>query len=134
MQSEREAIEAAGGQVVAVGQGTGVEAAQVAAKFGVTFPVLGDPDHHGYRSMDLDRAGWWKLLVEPFLEDPVGGMKNLLKADFRASVNPRSDVRLLSGVAIVDREGHLRFVHRSTKTTDLPAISVLLDALRAIAE
>ena len=131
MQRDLSAFEERGANVIAIGQGTGAEAARVAAARGVTYPVLGDPGKTAYRALGLGRAGWLGLLVRPFLEDPAGAVRNLREADLAASANPRSDVKQLGGAVIVDRGGVVRWLHRSRTATDVPPNAALLAALDA---
>jgi hypothetical protein len=121
---------ARGAALVAVGQGTGAEAAAAAKKHRVTYPVLGDPGHTSYRTLGLGRTGWFGLTLAPFFEDARGSFENLRRADLRAAASPRSDVRRLGGAMIVDANGKIRFLHRSQSTTDVPKTAALLAALR----
>jgi AhpC/TSA antioxidant enzyme len=132
VQRDLAAFEERGANVVAIGQGTGGEAARVAAARGVRYPVLGDPGKAAYRTLGLGRSGWFGLLVQPFLEDPGSALRNLREADLAASASPRSDVKQLGGVVIVDREGIVRYLHRSRTTTDVPPNATLLAALDAL--
>jgi alkyl-hydroperoxide reductase/thiol specific antioxidant family protein len=133
VQRDLAAFEERGANVIAIGQGTGAEAARVAAARGVTYPVLGDPGKEAYRTLGLGRAGWFGLLVQPFLEDPGSAARNLREADLAASANPRSDVKQLGGVVLVDRGGVVRYLHRSRTATDVPPNAALLAALDALA-
>jgi hypothetical protein len=121
-------------QVIAVGQGTGVEAAAAAKRHRITYPVLGDPGHQSYRTLGLGRTGWWGLTFAPFLEDLRGSWANLKNADLQAARSPRSDVRRLGGALVVDGAGRIRFLHRSQSTTDVPKTEALLAALDAAAK
>ena len=129
MQRRLAEFEARGAGVVAVGQGTGAEAAAAAGRHGVTYPCLGDPGHASYRTLGLGRTGWWGLTFAPFFEDLRGSFENLRRADLAASANPRSDVRRLGGALVVDAAGRVRFLHRSRTTTDVPSTDALLAAL-----
>lgn len=129
MQRRLAEFEARGAGVVAVGQGTGAEAAAAARRHGVTYPCLGDPGHASYRTLGLGRTGWWGLTFAPFFEDLRGSFENLRRADLAASANPRSDVRRLGGALGVDAAGRIRFLHRSRTTTDVPSTDALLAAL-----
>jgi len=122
-------FEQCGVQVIAVGQGTGAEAAAAARRHRITYPVLGDPGHQSYRALGLGRSGWWGLTLAPFFEDVRGSFENLRRADLRASANPRSDVRRLGGAIGVDAAGRIRFLYRSVSTTDVPKTDALLAAL-----
>jgi AhpC/TSA antioxidant enzyme len=121
-------FEQRGVQVLAVGQGSGAEAAAAAQRHRITYPVLGDPGHQSYRTLGLGRSSWWGLSFAPFLEDLRGSWQNLKRADLAASRNPRSDVRRLGGAMVVDATGRIRLLHRSVTTTDVPSTDALLSA------
>lgn len=104
----------------------------MAAELGISFPVLGDPDHAGYDALGLGRTGLFGLTLEPFFEAPGEAFRNLRQADLRASASRRSDVRRLAGALVVDRAGRIRFLHRSAKTTDVPETDALLAAVDAL--
>ena len=133
MHENRDEFERRGATVLAVGQGTGAEAAEVAREEDVAIPVLGDPGHASYRSLGLGRSGWWGLLVEPMVENLLEAFENLRRASMRWSASPRSDVRQLGGVMIVDGGGTIRYLHRSKSTTDVPPTPELLAVLDALA-
>jgi hypothetical protein len=124
-------FEQRGAQVIAVGQGTGAEAAAAARRHRITYPVLGDPGHQSYRTLGLGRTGWWGLTFAPFFSDLRGSWQNLKRADLAASRSPRSDVRRLGGALVVDAAGRIRFLQRSQTTTDVPNTDALLAALDA---
>ncbi len=132
MQSRLADFERRGANVVAIGQGTGAEAARIARLLKLGFACYGDPQHGAYRALELGRTGLFGLTLAPFLSDPAGSLRNLAQADLRASSNPRSDVFRLGGALVADRAGKLRFVHRSQSTTDVPKTDALLAALDAI--
>jgi len=118
--------------VVAIGQGTGAEAARVARMLKLDYACYGDPQHEGYRTLGLGRTGLFGLTIAPFLSDPARSLRNIARADLRAAASPRSDVFRLGGALVVDRAGRVRFLHRSQSTTDVPKTDALLAALDAI--
>ena len=118
--------------MLAIGQGTGAEAAEVAGEEKVQIPVLGDPGKASYRTLGLDRAGLYALLIAPLIENLIDGIATLRKASLRWSASPRSDVRQLGGVMIVASDGTIRYLHRSATTTDVPPTADLLAALDAL--
>jgi hypothetical protein len=121
-----------GANVVAIGQGTGEEAARIARMLKLGFVCYGDPGHALYRALELGRTGVFGLTLAPFLGDPAGSLRNLARADLRAAANPRSDVFRLGGALVADRAGRIRFLHRSRTTTDVPETGAILAALDAI--
>jgi len=122
-------FEQRGAQVIAVGQGTGAEAAVAAKRHRIAYPCFGDPGHQSYRRLGLGRTGLFGLTLQPFFENPRESFANLRRADLRASANPRSDVRRLGGAMVVDAAGRIRLLHRSQTTTDVPKTDALLAAL-----
>ena len=129
MQAHREEFERLGANLVAIGQGTGADAAEVCGELGVEFPCLGDPSRAGYRALGLGRASWWGITAGPLLEKPIVGLRRIADANLRRSASRHSDVRQLPGVAIVDAQGILRYLHRAQKTDDLPDADQLLSEL-----
>ncbi len=132
MQSRLQEFRTRGANVVAIGQGTGAEAARIARMLKVAVPCYGDPDHAAYRALGLGRTGLFGLTLAPFLADPVGSFRNLAQADLRAAATPHSDVFRLGGALVADRAGRIRFLYRSQSTTDAPGTDALLAALDAL--
>ncbi len=116
---------------VAIGQGTGKEAARIARMLRVAYPCYGDPEHDAYRALGLGRTGMFGLTLGPFLTDPLASLRNIRQADMRAAASPRSDVFRLGGALVADRAGRICFLHRSKTTTDVPKTDALLAALDA---
>ena len=131
MQGRLGEFRARGANVVAIGQGTGTEAARIARMLKIAYACYGDPGHDAYRALELGRTGVFGLTLAPFLSDPGGAFRNLRQADLRASASPRSDVFRLGGALVADRRGEIRFLHRSQSTTDVPKTDALLAALDA---
>jgi hypothetical protein len=132
MQAHASAFAQRGARVVAIGQGRGEYAESFRRKLGVDFACVGDPEHAAYRAFALPRGSVWNVVVRGLLENPRLGLSRLRRADLRASALPESDVLQLPGVAIVDRAGVLRYLHRAATTDDLPPTSELLASLDAM--
>ena len=125
-------IRARGAQVVAVTQGSGDEAARSCRMLKIGFPCLGDPDKALYRIFSLPRDGWWNVTAEPFLRAPRIAFDRIRRASLKGSMMRHSDVLQLGGVALVDRSGVVRYLHRSRRTDDYPPTSELIAALDAL--
>ena len=121
-----------GAQVVAIGQGTGGEAARVCARLGVTYPCLGDPEKVSYRAYGLRRGGWREIVV-----DPIRAGNRAIRAGCRVSLRGafmrHSDWFQLPGVAVIDRAGIVRYLHRALHSGDLPRVETVVAALARIA-
>lgn len=132
MQRELEEFEKRDAQVVAVGMGTGAEAEAMHERLGLGFPLLGDPDHDAYASLDLRREGWWNLIGRPLVQRPLSALRDLADADLKASASPRSDVQRLGGALVLDRDGIVRYFHRAARSDDIPSNAALLAVLDAL--
>jgi len=133
VQEEIGAFEARGASVVAIGQGTGEQAADYADKWGIGFPILGDPKAAAYQAFGMLRGSWWTVLGRSLVTDPLETMRLVLQADLRGAALPAADVLRLPGVAIVARGGTLRFVYKSQEPSDLPPNADVLAALDSLA-
>jgi len=118
-----------GATLVAIAQGTGVEAARYCRMLRLGFPCLGDPGRETYGSFGLPRDRWWNVTVKPFLEEPAIALRRIRQASLRGSLMPHSDVLQLGGVAIVARGGELAWLHRARRTDDYPPMERVLEEL-----
>jgi hypothetical protein len=129
-----EEFERRGAQLVAVGQGSEAETARYCSEHAQGFPCLGDPERAGYRALGLARGGWWSTVLKPFVTDTRESLRLVRNADLAASQLESSDVLQMGGVAIVDRDGVMRFLHVAETTADIPSnpeIYAALDGLSA---
>ncbi len=133
MQRHHAGFEARGARVVAVAQGTGDESDRFCRAMDTAYSCLGDPNKEVYALFSLPRASWWNLTVGPFLEKPGLAFSRIRNASLKGSLMRHSDVLQLGGVAIVDRAGTVRYLHRSQKTDDLPPMPAILAELDRIA-
>ena len=129
MHEQKDDFERAGASLVAVGQGTGRQAAEYAAKWDVTLPILGDVKGKAYQDYGMLRGSWWQVMGRSMLMDPVESFRLILQADWKASVLPASDVMRLPGTAIVAKGGRLRFLHKGEEPGDNTSNAEMLDAL-----
>ena len=128
MQRELAVVTAHGAQVVAIGQGTADEAGRICAQMGVEYPCLGDPEKASYRAYGLRRAGWREIILDPMREGSEA-VKKGYKVSIRGSLMQHSDWFQLPGVAIVDREGVVRWLHQARHSGDIPSPATVIAAL-----
>lgn len=115
-----------GVRVAAIAQGTGTEAERFCGPLEIGYPCLGDPDKQSYRSFGLGRADWFGMIVKPFVENPRLAWSRIRAADMKGATMPHSDVKQLGGVALIDSQRVVRYVHRAEHTDDIPAMSDVL--------
>ena len=126
MREAQAAIEALGVRVIAVGTGS-LEQARGLMEAGTPFPCLVDAERRLYRVLGLGRVGPTTFL------DPTTYV-NYWRAWRRGLRQGRvtGDPRQLSGVAILDAGGRLRWRHVSRTIGDYPPLADVLAALSGL--
>jgi len=120
--------------IVAVGQGTGVEAARYMEKWGVDLRCFGDTTAAAYKAYGLTRGSPWSVMFRGMVRQPLQAMQAIMRADLSGALLSSSDVMRLGGVAIVAAGGELRELHRAEDPTEIPInaeVFARLDELRA---
>jgi len=117
VRESHQAIEALGARVIAVGTGSTAQARRL-METGTPFPCLVDAQEHLYRALGLRRVGVSTLL------DPATYL-NYWRAWRRGSRQGKvtGDPRQLSGVAVLDAEGRLRWRYASNAIGDYPPLT-----------
>jgi hypothetical protein len=119
--------------IVAVGQGTGAEAAGYMEKWGVDLRCFGDTTAAAYQSFGLTRGSPWSVMFRGMVTQPLEALQAIARADLSGALLASSDVMRLGGVAIVAIGGELREIHRAEDPTDIPTnaeVFARLDLLR----
>jgi len=119
-------FDAAGAAVVLVTMSTAEDAAAFRKQFDLPFPVLADPDGHGYDAFAVPRGSLgavsgpqvWAAGLKAVLQHGVG--------------TPAGDVYRLSAAFVVDRDGTIRFAQRAANSADLPPHEEMLAALQTL--
>jgi hypothetical protein len=128
VQNELETFRKHDVNIVAIGQGTGEEATRFARQWGITFPVLGDPNRQSYRAFGLAISNWRALLFQPLVTNPRLTLSRLFSADISGAKLKAARPLQLGGVAIVDGSGMLRFLHRAETAEDNPSNGSIIRA------
>lgn len=118
---------AAGGRVVAIGQGDGAEIAAFTSELELPFTVLGDPNRKGYVAYGLTEGGLAQFLS-------LATLKGYWRA-FRSGVGmakPVGNVRQLPGSFIIDQQGTVHYSHPGQHFADTPNAEDLLVAIMAV--
>ncbi len=117
-------IEALGGAVIAVGTGTDFEA-QILMEEGIPFPCLVDSESRLYRVLGLPR-----MRVSHFLDPKT--LRNYRQAWGAGARQGRigGDLLQLPGLALLDADSRVLFLHRGKRPGDYPSIPDVLVKLR----
>lgn len=113
-----------GADVAAIGMGWPAAAADFKATFEVPFPVLVDHTKETYRALELGHGTWWSVAGPPVW---WRGIKGIVSG--HPTALPKQDPKQLSGVAVVEPGGHVRYVHRAANSSDNPPVDEVLAAL-----
>jgi len=125
LRRKEEQFQKLGARIVLVGLGTVEATAAFKAQFNVPFPMIADPEKRLFKAFQLKQATPKALLS-------VGmAMKGLaaLAKGYGIGI-PKSDVRQLPGVFIIDTDGRIRFSHFAKDPADHPPPDVLLRFLQ----
>jgi hypothetical protein len=119
-------IEKLGARVIAIGTGADWQAQRLMDD-GMPFPCLVDPEANLYRALDIGRMGWTDLLRPDLWRNYIDAFRH---GGRQGRVT--GDVRRLSGIAIIDPERTVRWLHRSATAGDYPPLAAVLTALADI--
>lgn len=129
LHERRGQLQEQGMDVVVVGVAADFQARHLADTYGITFPMLLDPDQHLYEALqiprlrpaDFLRPTTWRIYVPLFWHRYVT----------RRVTGPRQgrivgDPAQLPGVAILDDDACLQWVHRGASLGDYPPVDDLV--------
>ncbi|MGH9021515.1 MAG: AhpC/TSA family protein [Acidimicrobiia bacterium] len=120
-------IEALGAAVLAVGTGADYQARRL-MELGSPFPCLVDPDKLLYQALGLGRLGPGHLLKK---QTYMAYWRGFRRGARQGKIT--GDPRQLSGVALLDDQGGLIRLHRSTTVGDYPPVAELVRWVEEVA-
>jgi peroxiredoxin len=92
------------------------------------FTMLADPERKAYRAFDLTRLSWFSVFSPATLMLYI----KLLRKGMKREAYDGDDIYQAGGDFLIDRQGNIRFAHRSQDPADRPAAARLLDAIDSI--
>jgi hypothetical protein len=119
-------LEDAGLRVIGVGDAADYQARHL-MEHGIGFPLLLDPEHRLYETLDVRRIHWLMLL------SPMTWRKYLRAARRARQGRITGHPLQAPGLVILDTDGTIRFLHRGTTLGDYPPIPTILTAARQLA-
>jgi peroxiredoxin len=123
-------IRSAGADVLAVGTAAGWQASALMAGHGeeppLGFTCVVDPDHNLYRALGLGRVAWHEWATPRLWRNYLGAFRRGAR---QGAVT--GDIHQKPGVAVIDPDRTVRWVHRAITVGDYPAMDSVLAALRA---
>ena len=127
MRESHAALEAVGARVIAVGTGSAAQAHRL-MEGGIPFACLVDPEARLHEALGIGRVSWRTVLA------PATYL-NYWRAWRRGARQGRvtGDPRRLSGVAVIDREGRLRWRYAARAIGDYPPIARVLTEVKRLA-
>lgn len=125
MRDRYEEVTATGAGIVAIGMGRVDMAAHFRDEFDIPFTLLVDAERRTYRALDIRRGTLWDVAGPHMWVDFT---KRFFKGQRPKGV--QADPMQLGGVAIVEDNGAISYVHRAEDPSDNPPIDDLLKELR----
>jgi len=123
---DRDKFEAAGANLVLIGQGTRAQAADFKGKQGIELPLLVDPDRRSYKAAGAKKATFSELLGPAVVLKGIRrGVKSRLHQG-RTIGHPAQ----LGGVLVVARDGRVTWAHLADDASDNPPNETVLKAAR----
>ncbi len=119
-------IQAAGGDVLLVTMNEPEKLATFKKQLQLPFTCLADPQQAAYRAYQCPRGSWWSVL------GPAMWWRATWMLFKHGLGKPLGDVRQLPGSFVIDRQGTIRFVHRSQHSADWASPDELVRTLSAI--
>lgn len=107
--------------------------ARFCGRHGVESICIPDPLRESYRAMGLERTNWWEIIFA----SPEGRRRRAAakaagcSISIEGALQKHSDVLQLPGAALVSRDGRIRWLHRGSSPSDLPAPADLLTIAQA---
>jgi hypothetical protein len=95
-------------------------------QLGLAYPVLADETRAVYRAYGLGRGPWWRIWSLRTLR----AYARLLRSGRRLS-RATEDTRQLGGDFVLDPNGVLAYVYRSSRPDDRPPVHELITAVRS---
>jgi len=118
-------LTANGAKILAVGTGAPFQAEHLMATE-YDFECLVDPDRNLYRALGVEH-----IALNQWLR--ISTWRKYLRSRGQAKQGRiTGDPRQAPGVAVIDTDGVLRYLHRGVTLADYPALDEVLNAVRAI--
>lgn len=117
-----------GARAIAVATGAVFQARRLMDE-GMPFACLVDPEARLYEALGIGRLGWRHLLDPKTYSAYLGPIRHA-----RRQGRITGDPRRLSGVALFDSGGALRWRHISSTIGDYPPVTEVLTRVRALAD
>ena len=135
VEQHRGALADRGVQVVAVGVAADFQADHLAREHAIGFPLLLDPEQQLYQALEIPRLRWpdllrpsiWRIYVPLFLRRHV-----TRRVTGPRQGRPTGDPVQLPGLAIIDADGRIAYLHRGRRLGDYPPIEEVLDTVEKV--
>jgi peroxiredoxin len=124
LSAERERIEAAGGDLVAIGMGTPAHAADFRAESNLGFSLLVAEDTSVHEEAGLTNGSWMRVLGPRAWP----GIVRATRKGHRAKLTG-ADMSQLGGTFVVDTDGALLWEHRARDSADNAGVDEIVAAL-----
>ncbi|WP_034274604.1 peroxiredoxin-like family protein [Haloechinothrix halophila] len=126
LETKRELLEGWGFVLLGVGGAADYQARHLMAN-GIGFPLLLDPEHRLYETLNIHRIRWWKLL------SPATWWKYLRSARHARQGRITDHPLQAPGLVILGTDGTIHYLYRGETLGDYPALPELIETAKRIA-
>ena len=119
-----EEIEALGGKIIAIGNGTADHARHFLETEGVEVDVYVDPERTTYKAFDMKRGPQTVTGLRTIKHGARAAAKGFRQTATRGSTTQ------IGGVIVVDEDGEIVFEHIESEAGDIADYAAVIDALR----
>ena len=125
---DREQFDAAGANLVLIGQGTPEQGANFKKSHGVELPLLVDPDRASYKAAGAKKATFNELLGPSVV---LKGIRRGIQKGLRQGRTVGHPAQL-GGVLVVATDGRVTWAHLADDASDNPPNDAVLEAVRDV--
>ena len=124
MRGDYDEFQSRGAEIAAIGMGRPDMAAYFKEQFEIPFRLLVDQDQATYRAVEIRRGNQWEVAGPHVWLRYAKGLLTGKGVSF-----PKQDPLQMGGVAVVETDGKVLFMHRGETSADNAPVEKLLEAL-----
>ena len=121
-----------GAGLVVIGQGSVDLTRRVCKSKKAWFQCAADPDRESFALYGLGYTSWGSIMSEPVQRRGKQASKQGYGQDWARTFDGDADWFQLSGTAVIDSGGVVRFMHRAADVSDHTSVDTILETLQGL--
>lgn len=115
-----------------IGQGSVELSNRVCKSKGAWYHCAADPDRESFALYGLGYTSWGSIMSKPVQRRGKQAAKEGYSQDWALSFDGDADWFQLSGTAVIDREGVVRFLHHAADVSDHTSVATIIETLQGL--